>query len=148
MTSVSLKISVCILFVVVCLFSDPDSGVFFGENQLFPPSPTSATLPPSGFVHLLCLTSLTCLLPSSAVLGGLTRSSERVEAWISLSPLFQLNPFVQCPLPNLSLPTVPCTPARFIRYHCYVRLPGSSPTQTHSECSLSTSQWLCCLTDV
>lgn len=24
--------SVCILFVVVCLFSDPDSGVFFGEN--------------------------------------------------------------------------------------------------------------------
>lgn len=32
MTLVSLKNSVCILFVVVCLFSDPDSGVFFGEN--------------------------------------------------------------------------------------------------------------------
>lgn len=105
------------------------------------PSPTCATLPPSGYLPLYCLMSLTCLLPSSVVLGGLTRSCERVEAWSSLPFPFPSYSTLSCfpTLPGLSLPTFPTPPARIIRYYCYVYLLGSSPFQSHSECFLSTS---------
>lgn len=69
---------------VVRLSWDPNSGVFMEPNPL--PVPLLLPVPPSGSLQLYCLMSLTCLLPSSVVLGGLTRSCERVEAWSSLPP--------------------------------------------------------------
>lgn len=93
--------------------------------QPFAPFPTCATLPPSGYLQLFCLMSLTCLLPSSVVLRSLTRSCERVEAWSSLPPFpFLLKPFMLSSSP-WPVPSH-CPPARFIRYHCYVHPLGSS----------------------
>lgn len=85
---------------------DPNSGVFTEPN----PFPESFLLPVLHCFHLVIfhyLMPLTCLLPSSVALGGLTRSCEPVEAW-GLPPFpFLVYPFMLSHSPRPAFPLSP-----------------------------------------